>query len=161
MHTAQGNTFRGWVCADLSHHRCTVYRQQNLTFTYIFAYNFRVSKYHLYFSISYPTASYEEELDIEVLDKLLQQRAKIKNALTEVIAFEDALGNITEKPLDSTNLVTYKISQLSTEFPFLDWTAFFHSAFKEVVDLTLLSPDTEVLIQVCFVQLFATIVIIL
>ena len=91
-----------------------------------------------------------------VLDKLLQQRAKIKNALTEVIAFEDALGNITEKPLDSTNLVTYKISQLSTEFPFLDWTAFFHSAFKEVVDLTLLSPDTEVLIQVCFVQLFAT-----
>ena len=116
--------------------------------------------YYLHFSVSYPTASYEEELDIEVLDKLLQQRAKIKNALTEVIAFEDALGNITEKPLDSTNLVTYKISQLSTEFPFLDWTAFFHSAFKEVVDLTLLSPDTEVLIQVCFVQLFATSVII-
>ena len=75
-------------------------------------------------------------------------------ALRRVIAFEDALGNITKKPMDSTNLVPYNISQLSNEFLFLNWTDFFHSAFMDVGDTSILNPDTEVLIQVRFFFLY-------
>ncbi len=80
------------------------------------------------------------------ISALLAQRHQIETALSNVIDFEEALANITAKPVDSRNLVPYKISQLSAEFPFLDWDVFFKSAFTK---FQLESPqdDTEVLIQ--------------
>ena len=91
------------------------------------------------------------------LRDLLEQKDRIKTALSEIIEFEDILGNITEKPQDSNNLVTYNISRLTTEFPFLNWTEFFHSAFKDVVDISLLSSSTEVLIQVSYYFAFSSV----
>ena len=91
------------------------------------------------------------------LRDLLEQKDRIKTALSEIIEFEDILGNITEKPQDSNNLVTFNISRLTTEFPFLNWTEFFHSAFKDVVDISLLSSSTEVLIQVSNYSAFSSV----
>ena len=67
--------------------------------------------------------------------------------MTRVIDFEEALANITEKPVDSRNLVAFKISELSATFPFLDWDTFFTSAFTKF-GLDPPSGYTEVLIQV-------------
>lgn len=76
---------------------------------------------------------------------LLEERLKIESALSAVIDFEEALANITNKPVDSSTLVPYRIEQLSTDFPFLNWTLFFNTAFNKVG--TSPQPDTKVLVQ--------------
>ena len=43
------------------------------------------------------------------LKSLLDQRANMEAALSDVIQFEEALGNITDKPMDSNNLVSVKV----------------------------------------------------
>jgi hypothetical protein len=78
----------------------------------------------------------------------LEQRDKIEKALSDVISFEEALGNITDKPVDSSNLVPYKIANLSSEFPFIDWTQFFDMAFKDNEASSIPTLETEVLVQV-------------
>ena len=86
---------------------------------------------------------------------MLEQRENIEAALSDVIQFEEALGNITAKPLDSSNLVAFKISQLASDFSFVNWTSFFQSAFTDALtDATNesmplnLDENTEILIQV-------------
>ena len=58
------------------------------------------------------------------------------------------LGNITDKPMDSNNLVPVKIAQLVKEFPFINWTVFFQSAFNPIDNTFSIDQDTEILIQV-------------
>ena len=43
------------------------------------------------------------------IKSLLEQRANMEAALSDVIQFEEALGNITDKPMDSNNLVSVKV----------------------------------------------------
>ena len=79
---------------------------------------------------------------------MLEQRAKIEEGLSGVVDFEEALGNITDKPLDTSNLVPFTISKLASTFHFLNWTAFFQSAFKKVNNDSSIDENTEILVQV-------------
>ena len=50
--------------------------------------------------------------------------------------------------MDSNNLVPVKIAQLVKEFPFMNWTVFFQSAFNAIDNTFSIDQDTEILIQV-------------
>ena len=50
--------------------------------------------------------------------------------MSEVLAFEQALSEVTTEPLDANRLSKYTVAQMKEKFPFLDWTAFFQRAFK-------------------------------
>merc|ERR1719464_1196896 len=86
------------------------------------------------------------------IKSLLEQRANMEAALSDVIQFEEALGNITDKPMDSNNLVSVKVAQLAKDFPFMNWTIFFQSAFNAINDTFSINQDTEILIQEKFVK---------
>lgn len=86
----------------------------------------------------------------EEITALLEQRATLEAALSEVIQFEEALSNIsTPWPLDATPLQSVKVATLASQFPFFDWKAFLKNAFAKIVhNDSLINDDTEVLIQV-------------
>ena len=94
-------------------------------------------------SVSLP--SYEE---------MLRERKKLEDDLTTIIKFEELLANITTKPQDSNSLKSYTIDKMTQDFPFLNWTSFFNSAFKAVTNGTedQITPETEVLVQVDFLR---------
>lgn len=69
----------------------------------------------------------------ENFSRILERNKLIEKAMMEVVQFEEALANITTKPVDSHNLVPYSIMELNQKFPFIDWQAFFKQAFAEVL----------------------------
>ena len=60
------------------------------------------------------------------------------------------ITNLTSTGIDINKLKPFKVSQLAKEMPFLNWTAFFQSAFtsETLEDPTIVFDDIEVLIQV-------------
>ena len=87
------------------------------------------------------------------LNNDLLKYQEVKKYLSDVIKLEDAMSNITNltsTALDINKLKPFKVSQLASEVPFLNWTAFFQSAFTSVTleDPTIVFDDLEVLIQV-------------
>eukprot|EP00094_Tigriopus_californicus_P013393 TCALIF_12954-PA protein Name:"Similar to ECE1 Endothelin-converting enzyme 1 (Homo sapiens)" AED:0.20 eAED:0.20 QI:0/0/0/0.71/1/1/7/0/1168 len=69
----------------------------------------------------------------ENFSRILERNKLIEKAMMEVVRFEEALANITSKPVDSHNLVAYSIMELDQNYPFIDWQGFFKQAFAEVL----------------------------
>ena len=44
--------------------------------------------------------------------------------------------------------ICFKVAQLAKDFPFMNWTIFFQSAFNAINDTFSINQDTEILIQV-------------
>ena len=68
---------------------------------------------------------------------ILEVRKQIEQELTKVIDFEEKLAQISPQRLEMLRpdmLTPYSIDQLSDEFPFLDWRAFFDSALQNTDD---------------------------
>lgn len=85
---------------------------------------------------------------LDILEADAHKLASFNESLSEVVQFEKELGNLTDwTPFDRSSLTAFKIGQLATEFPFLNWTAFFHTAFKSVQDSNVPLDDIEVLLQ--------------
>ena len=72
----------------------------------------------------------------------------MKKYLSDIIKLEGAMSNLTSS-VDINKLKPFKVSQLASEVPFLNWTAFFQSAFTSVHgEQPIIFDDLEVLIQV-------------
>ena len=87
------------------------------------------------------------------LNNLLLRHQELRKYLSDVIKLEEAMSNITNLTstgIDINKLKPFKVSQLAKEMPFLNWTAFFQSAFtsETLEDPTIVFDDIEVLIQV-------------
>ena len=77
------------------------------------------------------------DINLESFDDRVQSildiRKKLELELTKVIDFEEKLSQISTQQLELLRpdmLTPYSISNLSEEFPFLDWTDFFNSALQ-------------------------------
>ena len=67
------------------------------------------------------------------LQSILEIRKKLELELTKVIEFEEKLAQILPQQSEALRpdmLTPYSITNLSQEFPFLDWTDFFNSALQ-------------------------------
>ena len=84
---------------------------------------------------------------------MLQERTKLEKDLSKIITFEELLANISTKPQDSNTLRSLTIEQMTEEFPFLNWTSFFISAFDQNGTLIgSITDQTEVLVQADFLK---------
>jgi len=88
------------------------------------------------------------DINLDDLNNDLLKYQEVKKYLSDVIKLEDAMSNITNltsTALDINKLKPFKVSQLASEVPFLNWTAFFQSAFTSVTleDPTIVFDDLE------------------
>lgn len=91
---------------------------------------------------------FDEESILYSLGPEAYKLATFNESLSEVVQFEKELGNLTDwTPFERSSLTPFKIGQLAGEFPFLNWTAFFHSAFKSVGKELENVSSIEVLLQ--------------
>ena len=87
-------------------------------------------------------------LNLNDLNNDLLKYQEMKKYLSDIIKLEGAMSNLTSS-VDINKLKPFKVSQLASEVPFLNWTAFFQSAFTSVHgEQPIIFDDLEVLIQV-------------
>eukprot|EP00095_Tigriopus_kingsejongensis_P004755 snap_masked-scaffold510_size151595-processed-gene-0.9 protein:Tk04755 transcript:snap_masked-scaffold510_size151595-processed-gene-0.9-mRNA-1 annotation:"endothelin-converting enzyme" len=95
----------------------------------------------------------------ESFSRILERNTRIEKAMMEVVGFEEALANITTKPVDSHNLVSYTIEEMAQKYRFIDWQAFFKHAFANVVTDPAVFRQTKVLVQEDFLDGLNTLVL--